>query len=162
MNHIRLFLILLTISACSIFSPEDNDISEADQALADELWAEMTGYNEWSQHENWQGINPSIDGTHGSHVQIWLNDSAFTAIQSLKTVMSENSILVKEGYSNAAGSSLTGITAMKKIAGYNPDHGDWFWAKYKSSGSVENAGKPNACVNCHAVGDDYLRFIDLQ
>ena len=37
MNHIRLFLILLTISACSIFSPEDNDISEADQALADEL-----------------------------------------------------------------------------------------------------------------------------
>lgn len=162
MKYIKFLLPVLIFSACSIFSPEDNDISEADKALAEELWSEMTGYSDWNQHENWEGIKPSHDGTHGSHVQIWLNDSSLTSIQNQSSELSENSILVKEGYNNNTGSSLTGITVMKKIAGYNSNGGNWFWAKYKSNGSIENAGKISNCISCHSPGDDYIRFVDFQ
>jgi len=162
LKHIQIFFIIFIFFACSIFSPEDIDISEENLALADELWVEIAGYSEWSQYENWLGLQPSLDGTHGSHVQIWLNDSALTSIQNQKMQLSNYSILVKEGYNNSSGASLTGITVMKKITGYNTDSGDWFWAKYKTSGTVENAGKISNCISCHSSGDDYIRFVDFQ
>lgn len=43
---------------------------------------------------------------------------------------------------------------MYKIAGYNPDGGDWYWAKYKADGTVEAAGQPKGCINCHRVQQD--------
>ena len=41
-------------------------MSSADQAVADELWADIAGYENWNQHEDWVGVHLSEDGTHGT------------------------------------------------------------------------------------------------
>jgi LPXTG-motif cell wall-anchored protein len=38
---------------------------------------------------------------------------------------------------------------MYKVEGYNPEGGDWFWAKYQPDGSVDAAGKVASCAGCH-------------
>jgi hypothetical protein len=40
---------------------------------------------------------------------------------------------------------------MYKVAGYNPEANDWFWAKYKADGTVLKEGKVAGCINCHAA-----------
>jgi hypothetical protein len=47
---------------------------------------------------------------------------------------------------------------MYKVKDYNPDAGDWFWAKYGPTGEVMAAGKIDSCINCHRKGKDY-RFV---
>ena len=140
----------------------ENNISDEDMQLANELWLESVNYKEWNQHQNWTGIQSSSDGTHGSHVQIWFNDSVNVSIEQQQNLLANNSILVKEGYSSNSESSLAAITIMKKIAGYDPENSNWFWAKFNSDGSVDNAGAINNCISRHSLGQDYIRFIDLQ
>ena len=71
------------------------------------------------------------------------------------------SILVKEGYSDSEGQSLNKVTIMKKINGYDPNHNNWFWANYNSSGELAgNNGAESMCYNCHASGKDYILFKD--
>ena len=41
---------------------------------------------------------------------------------------------------------------MYKTAGYNPDAGDWYWAKYSPDGKADKYGKPAGCVGCHGQG----------
>ena len=64
------------------------------------------------------------------------------------------------------------ITVMVKSEGFNPDAGDWYWAKYMADGTIAQmdtpkgkmalAGKAQGCIDCHsgADGDDYLFFND--
>lgn len=66
---------------------------------------------------------------------------------------------------------LASITVMyQREAGYDPDHDNWFWAKYKPDGSLEAnpkgmklagrvaKGASQGCIACHegAPGNDYL------
>ena len=50
------------------------------------------------------------------------------------------------------------ITPIYKVKGYNPDAGNWFWAKYKVDGKIIAEGKVGSCIKCHSkvAGDDYL------
>ena len=50
-----------------------------------------------------------------------------------------------------AGKWIKAITVMYKVAGYNPDAGDWFWAKFSPEGKADKFGKPNGCVGCHGT-----------
>jgi hypothetical protein len=83
----------------------------------------------------------------------------------------DGSIIIKENYA-ADGETLAAITIMYRSKGYNPESGDWYWAKYNPDGSVATkpteqapirlAGKPNGCIECHggADGDDFTFFND--
>jgi len=56
---------------------------------------------------------------------------------------------------------LAAITVMYKVVGYNPEIGDWFWARYTPDGKVEAEGKSgmaDMCIGCHgkAKGNDFL------
>jgi hypothetical protein len=74
---------------------------------------------------------------------------------------------------------LAAVTVMFERAGYDPEHGDWFYAKYLPDGSLDTnangmslAGAPArgmvgqdrtaGCVACHAEapGGDYLYTTD--
>ena len=57
------------------------------------------------------------------------------------------SIIVKDNLN--ASRVLDGVTVMAKVKGYNPEVGDWFWAKYGTDGSVQAEGKPGGCIGCH-------------
>ncbi|RME20870.1 MAG: hypothetical protein D6798_19450 [Deltaproteobacteria bacterium] len=132
---------------------------DADLATAQDIWSEIAGYDSWNQTADWTGIQESADGTHGSHVQIWLNDLAYDTIEAgAGGDMPDGAILVKEGYSDSSGASLNAITAMKKISGFDSEHGDWFWVNYSEDGTVNMYGSESACYGCHESGQDYVRF----
>ena len=44
--------------------------------------------------------------------------------------------------------TLGAVTVMYRVNGYDPDAGDWFWAKYKADGSIAKAGKVAGCIGC--------------
>ena len=62
-------------------------------------------------------------------------------------------IIVKENYGKNQ-KTLMAITPMYKLKGYNPEGGDWFWAKYKADGSVDKSGKVKGCIDCHCVQEE--------
>lgn len=80
------------------------------------------------------------------------------------------SVVVKENYS--PDKKLMAITVMQRSAGYDPEHGNWYYAKYLPDGTIDKtppemksmpvAGKFSMCIDCHggAGGDDYLFFND--
>ena len=132
----------------------------SDEELADDLWAEIGEYQSWSQVTDWEGVVPS-ESVHGASVQIWLNESAFTALSNSEAIP-DGGIIVKDGYNDLDGTDHKAITAMKKIDGYNSEAGDWFWAGYDIDGTVNTSGKADFCISCHASGDDYVVFTGLE
>ena len=152
----KLFL-LLTIS---LFVGCENDEGKSeDEKTAEDIWQEIQGYSNWGQAVDWTGVKASLDGTHGDFVQIWLNQEALPSFEdSTSADLPYGSISVKEGYSLSDGSNINTITVMKMIEGFDPDHGDWFWASFDPNGDVNKAGSISSCYNCHASGTDYIRF----
>jgi hypothetical protein len=69
---------------------------------------------------------------------------------------------------------LKAVTVMLKRPGYDPETGDWFWAKYLPDGSLDTnpagmqlagkvaKGKPKGCIACHsaAPGGDMMFLVD--
>jgi hypothetical protein len=43
------------------------------------------------------------------------------------------------------------VTPMYRMKGFNPEGGDWYWAKYGADGSVMKSGKVEGCIQCHSV-----------
>ena len=152
----KLYLILMI----SLFIGCENDEGKSeDEKAAENIWQEIQGYSDWGQAVDWTGVKASLDGTHGNFVQIWLNAQALPSFEdSASSALPYGSISVKEGYSSSDGSSINNVTVMKKIEGFDPDHGDWFWASYDTNGDVNKAGSVSSCYNCHASGEDYIRF----
>ncbi|MGO9612351.1 MAG: cytochrome P460 family protein [Dissulfurispiraceae bacterium] len=89
---------------------------------------------------------------HGSLLITYVNDAALSSIKSMQE-MPFGSCIVNEEYS--ADKQLTGITVMYKVKDYNPEGGDWFWAKYAPpDGYVVASGKVESCIVCHDAQKD--------
>ena len=82
------------------------------------------------------------------------------------------SIIIKENYGPDK-KTLMAVTVMYRSKGYNPQAGDWYWAKYNpdgtiakmppEKGSMKIAGKAKGCIMCHgetAEGNDFAFFND--
>lgn len=111
-------------------------------------------YKKWA---TWPGKGEMVKGTepHGAIITVYVNDIALKSIKGAKG-MSNNSIVLKENYT--PDKKLAAVTVMYKVKGYNPEGGDWFWAKYKPDFEIEAEGKVGMCLGCHtnAKGNDYL------
>ena len=154
MKKLYLILIISLFIGC-----ESDEGKSEDEKTAENIWQEIQGYSDWGQAVDWKGVKASLDGTHGNFVQIWLNAQALPSFEdSASSALPYGSICVKEGYSSSDGSSINTVTVMKKIEGFDPDHGDWFWASYDTNGDVNKAGSVSSCYTCHASGEDYIRF----
>ncbi len=95
-------------------------------------------------------------GPHGMLLTTYLNEQAFNTLESKPGHFPDGSILVKENYK--PDKTLAAITAMLKKKGFDPDHNDWFFAKFGPDGSVQAAGSPAGCVSCHGAvrTNDYI------
>jgi len=126
-----------------------------DDELAADLWSEIDGYDAWSIPEGWTDT-PTLSGSHsGAYVVTYLGDSL--AAWDGGGTAPEGAVAVKESYDDEAGTTLTGLTVMKKIAGYDEATSDWFWASYSADGTVGSAGKVEMCSGCHASAtSDYV------
>lgn len=76
-----------------------------------------------------------------------MNNTLSTALPIAGRKAPTGSLIVKESFD--ANKKLTSIVVMAKVDGYNPDHGDWFWASYAPDGQIRAEGKPQGCIDCH-------------
>ncbi len=112
----------------------------------------------------WPGKPRLYEGRepHGALLTTYVNGPAREAILARRGRMPAGAIVVKENY--RPDRTLAAITVMWKVPGYNPDAGDWFWAKYAPDGAVQAQGRVAGCINCHraAADNDYLYTGSIQ
>jgi hypothetical protein len=144
-------LFLILFSACaSLGTPEDQDQGAV-------LWGEMDGYEAWASFAGHEGMELGL-GPHGKFVTTTINDVAAADPAAL----APGSIVVKGNYATEDPSSLEALTVMKIIPGYDPENGDWYWARYTPKGEMTHAGKVSMCIDCHfdADGEDFIFLND--
>ena len=111
-----------------------------------------------SNWRRWPGLGEKYPST-GAHTVLlttYVNPSARAAITGKEGAMRPDSIIVKESYTESG--KFRNITVMYKVAGYHPEHNDWFWLKVLEDGTVDQEGKPDGCFVCHAErkNNDYI------
>ena len=152
------FYLTLALSALAAFLfsgamlPGGKDMPKPE---AEDLWnyiSEESPYVAWKQ---WPGKEGMYEGQspHGAYLKLFVNDKAYAALQAGEE-MPDGAIVVKENYADDK-ETLVAITPMYKSKGYNPDAGDWFWAKYSEKADVQAAGKVESCIECHMKAKDH-------
>ncbi|WP_022661266.1 cytochrome P460 family protein [Paucidesulfovibrio longus] len=142
-------LVLLAAAGLSFAAPDGPPPDAAN------LWNHITTQSPYTQWKNWpdhQGMQPG-SSPHGALHVVYVNDAALSVRQP---PVPYGSIVVKENYDEAK--TLKAITVMYKVKGFNPEAGDWFWAKFAPDGTVQASGTPGGCIGCHSAvaGNDYI------
>ncbi len=111
------------------------------------FWTYISKTNPYTKWTMWPGKEGMYEGKspHGRYLKIFVNQPALQALKAHKP-MPPGAIIVKENYKDKK--TLAAITPMYKVKGFNPQGGDWFWAKI-SDGKVLAAGKVRGCLKCH-------------
>ena len=160
--------VLFLACAAKVSDSANATMSDEDAQIAAEIWNDIQGFEDnWTEPDLWQGIQPSIDGTHGAYVQIWADAAALEAINN-GTEVPDGGTIVKCGFENESGSPVGesghALTAMRKIDGYDPDNQNWFWVRFDGqTGEVDRfAGAVPMCSGCHAAdpNGDYIRITE--
>ena len=145
------------LSGCASYQQEPA-ASAPPAASGKAIWAYMAkaGYTRnWSM---WPGTSAYYKGNepHGALLTTYVNAPALDAINGKRGTLPDGAMVIKENY--MPGKNLAAITVMYKVAGYNPEAGDWYWVKFAPSGAVEAEGKEPMCIACHSakMDNDYL------
>ncbi|MBI4687809.1 MAG: cytochrome P460 family protein [Nitrospirae bacterium] len=122
----------------------------ADAERVNEYLIKYNPYRAWAM---WPGKGKLYKAAepHGALLTTFVNDVALESIKNKKGMVN-NSIIAKENYT--ADEKFVGLTVMYKVKGYNPEAGDWFWAKYRPDGTAEVSGKVKMCIDCHSKAKD--------
>mgnify|MGYP006288680489 CR=1 FL=1 len=151
-NYITLGLgLIFIIFFLNAMFPAGGDKPKTEAKAFWKYIAEDNVYTDWKQ---WPGMEGMYEGQspHGAFLKLYVNDKAYRAIKANEE-MPDGAILVKENYGKDK-KTLVAITPMYKSEGYNPDAGDWFWAKYSMDGDVKASGKVQSCIDCHMKVQD--------
>ncbi len=118
-------------------------------ADAGAVWQYIVWTDKYRRWPKWPGKKRYYKGAHphGALLTTRVTRDAKKVIKKKKGIFDNGAIIVKENY--MPDKTLAAITVMYKVPGYNPEAGDWFWAKYKPDGTVEKAGKVKGCIDCH-------------
>jgi hypothetical protein len=175
------FVLLAMLTGCqqgadqSVHSAESEptatqaSMAESAMELPDTTGASLWAYLQESNYpENWtswpnKGALYTGQQPHGMLLTTYLNDAALAALTAQAGAMPAGAIVVKENY--MGDSTLAAVTVMYKVAGYNPEHGDWFFTKHLPDGTLDTApngmaleGRLMGCQNCHGAvkPNDYI------
>lgn len=122
--------------------------SQMPKADPDAVWTYITKVSPYTQWKFWpdhQGMQAGR-APHGPFHKVYVNNKL---LNSSKAPVQYGAMEVKENYSK--NKKLKIITVMYKLKGYNPNDGDWFWAKYRLNGKADKFGKPAGCIRCHSA-----------
>lgn len=151
-------IVVFTLMGALVFAASLLSAGDMPPSDATELWSYITGTNPYLGWGFWPGYTEIYPGKspHGAYLKLYANTIALKAAREGK-LMPYGAILVKENYGKDK-KTLMAITPMYRIKGYNPDGGDWFWAKYGPNGEVIKAGKVKGCIECHSMqkSNDWL------
>ncbi len=100
----------------------------------------------------------------------YVNDVAADALANGAGRLPQGSFVVKENYTPDG--TLAAVTTMYKAGGgYNPDHNDWWFAKFLPDGTPDRtadgmamAGRLGGCQSCHGAqaANDYILTAPLR
>ncbi len=145
--------------------------AEEDVAYAATLWERLARFN---LHGRTQINTVPYDGQH-PHGAILETLEAYIQVED-----DVGPVIVKRNYggegatkasvANNRGQYLEAVTVMFRRPGYDPENGNWFWAKYLPDGSLDQnpmgiplagrvaKGMDQGCIACHkaAPGGDYV------
>jgi hypothetical protein len=152
---IACFIAALAVLACQTTALSGGSMPEPE---ADALWkyiSQTSDYTDWKFYPGYEGMYPG-QSPHGAHLKLYANEKAYKAAKN-GDPMPDGAILVKENYGKDK-QTLMAVTPMYKVSGYNPEAGDWFWAKMGPDGEQMAAGKVQSCISCHKQmgGGDYV------
>lgn len=125
------------------------------------FWNYLTQKSPYTNWPSWPDKPGMYEGQspHGAYLKMYVNQTAARDVERLPA----KSIIVKENYAPDQ-KTLGAVTVMYRVEGYDPEHGDWYWIKYRPDGTVDQTpdGKPisgrfASCINCHegSDGGDY-------
>jgi len=155
-THLRLvasLLIPFLLSGSQIVAALDFDECGIESAVAFEDWR---GWNKTSP-------TPYLSGEHSSWATIYFDELAGESSQSANGQFVPCAKIVKVHFTNAGGTAIRKLFLMAKMpAGFDPDHGDWWYGNYDASigaGMIEQ-GAVEGCISCHerASDLDYVFF----
>lgn len=122
------------------------------------LWKQLQEKEYRKNWELWPGKGEKYEGTepHGRLLTTYLNPPAARAVEQRAGQMPAGAVIVKENY--MPDGELDAVTTMHKVQGFNPEHGDWYFAKFDPSGKAQQQGKVEGCIACHSTvsGNDYI------
>lgn len=147
--------ILFLILAC-----KKNEVKAAaltqEEISGSRLWKRISEESDYKTYAQWPGHEGKKPGQspHGVEHQIYINSPLLSALPVDQAP--EGSIIVKENYN--ASDEMVKVTAMVKVAGYDPEHNDWFWAAFSPDGTATAEGSPEGCISCHSgmQSNDYV------
>lgn len=155
MKHLLVTLCVLlatvTVVNCGGKSGEMMGMQEMPKPEGAAFWTYISAtspYTSWQHWPGYEGIYPG-KSPHGAYLKLYANDIAIKAAK-MGQALPSGAILVKENYAKDQ-QTLMAVTPMFRVKGYNPEGGDWFWAKYGPSGEVMAEGKPKGCISCHGA-----------
>jgi hypothetical protein len=118
------------------------------------LFEQLKGMDYKHKFRIWPGKTSFSKGaeSHGDFLTTYVNIPAFMTVAGKKGIMPVGAMIVTESYTTDK--KLVDIAVMFKVNGYNPDSGDWFWARYSPDGKVISEGKVDTCIKCHGTKKD--------
>ena len=147
--------IALLLSTTGLVMAGDGPMPPAEGKAVYDYITKTNPYQGWSFYPGkdkfYKGRHP-----HGALLTSYVNDVALKGINNKVGTLADGAIIVKENY--MPDKTLGAVTVMYRVKGYDPDAGDWFWAKYKADGSIAKAGKVAGCIGCHAavINNDWV------
>jgi hypothetical protein len=114
----------------------------------------------FQNYKNFPALNQALrrSGPHGNvMVRTHLDTAAMATLNNKSYPYANGAEIVKQSHRTADGPIET-VYMMKKIAGYDPDNGDWFYARTNAEGTVADRGRIQMCISCHkgASNKDYV------
>jgi hypothetical protein len=168
MPRFAVWTLAATWAACGADPGEDvtdpsdlTDFTDAaeipdDATIAADLWEEIADYATWDQL-GWSPT-PALSGDHrGSYVTSFYNDEAVA--WGFDGPAPAGTIAVKAQYAVPDEANPANLVVMKKIPGYDPENGDWFYAMYDIAGEPGVTGKVPLCLGCHARVADSRDYV---
>jgi len=114
-------------------------------------------FNQWAQFPDRQGTQTSAL-PHGPMSNVFINDTVVAALNNFTGQLPDGSIIVKENIGTDPSVTEAKLTVMWKVAGFDPNNNDWFWANMSPTGQIQAEGKVQTCITCHggAMANDFV------
>ncbi len=144
--------VLLVLSAALLAGGEEKKMMMKSNFPPPEGKAFLNYITEVSPYQGW-GVWPGHEGLeegkspHGKFIKLLANPVALKAAREGKE-LPHGAIIMKENFNE--NKELVALTPMYRVKGYNPEGGDWYWAKMGPDGTIMAEGKIKGCIDCHA------------
>lgn len=155
MRNLAACLILAGMTVALSCGADEDDMAQELHELA----LKNDVYKSWAPFPGQTMLAKSGDHS-GAFVRSYYNDVAAGAVANWSGSFPDGTILVKEQFEDEAGTKPVGHTIMWKVEGFDPEHGDWYWAAFGAAGQAQRTGAIADCYGCHqatAMTADWVR-----